>query len=82
VGFRKLLITFRFTLSTFKYIYQGITCNSGSFTYIRLDAMLCGFFRLAQLPVASTFWRYVDSMGINQGLSLIKVMSALRERFC
>jgi len=51
------------------------------FTYIRLDAMLCGFFRLAQLPVASTFWRYVDSMGINQGLSLIKVMSALRERF-
>jgi hypothetical protein len=50
------------------------------FTYIRLDAMLCGFLRLAQLPVASTFWRYVDSMGINQGLSLIKVMSALRER--
>jgi hypothetical protein len=50
------------------------------FTYIRLDAMLCGFFRLARLPVASTFWRYVDHMGINQGLSLIKVMSALRER--
>jgi hypothetical protein len=38
------------------------------FTYIRLDAMLCGFFRLTQLPVASTFWRYVDHMGINQGL--------------
>jgi hypothetical protein len=50
------------------------------FTYIRLDAMLCGFFRLARLPVASTFWRYVDQMGINQGLSLIKVTSALRER--
>jgi len=50
------------------------------FTYIRLDAMLCGFFRLARLPVASTFWRYVDHMGINQGASLIKVMSALRER--
>jgi hypothetical protein len=50
------------------------------FTYIRLDAMLCGFFRLTQLPVASTFWRYVDHMGINQGLSLIKVISALRER--
>jgi hypothetical protein len=30
------------------------------FTYIRLDAMLCGFFRLTKLPVASTFWRYVD----------------------
>jgi hypothetical protein len=50
------------------------------FTYIRLDAMLCGFFRLPRLPVASTFWRYVDNMGINQGLSLIKIISALRER--
>lgn len=50
------------------------------FTYIRLDAMLCGFFRLTKLPVASTFWRYVDSMGINQGQSLIKIASSLRER--
>ena len=50
------------------------------FTYIRLDAMLCGFFRLPRLPVASTFWRYVDSMSINQGQSLIKIMSSLRER--
>jgi hypothetical protein len=50
------------------------------FTYIRLDAMLCGFFRLTRLPVASTFWRYVDSLGINQGKSLLKVMSILRER--
>jgi hypothetical protein len=50
------------------------------FTYIRLDAILCGFFRLQRLPVASTFWRYVDNMGINQGLSLVKIMSILRER--
>jgi hypothetical protein len=50
------------------------------FTYIRLDAMLCGFFRLTKLPVASTFWRYVDNMGINQGQSLIKIASCLRER--
>lgn len=50
------------------------------FTYIRLDAIICGFFRLDRLPVASTFWRYVDNMGINQGVSLIKTMNALRER--
>ena len=50
------------------------------FTYIRLDAILCGFFRLTMLPVASTFWRYVDSMGVNQALSLLKIMAALRER--
>ena len=50
------------------------------FTYIRLDAILCGFFRLSKLPVASTFWRYLDSMGINQAQSLLKLMSILRER--
>ncbi len=50
------------------------------FTYIRLDAMLCGFFRLTRLPVASTFWRYVDSLGLNQAKSFLKIMSILRER--
>ena len=55
------------------------------FVYIRMDAMLCGFFRVTRLPAASTFWRYVDSLGINQGKSLLKVMEILRERvwqFC
>ena len=50
------------------------------FTYIRLDAMLCGFFRLTKLPVASTFWRYVDSLGINQANAFLTIMSTLRER--
>jgi hypothetical protein len=31
-----------------------------------LDAMLCVFFQLSMLPVATTFWRYVDSLAINQ----------------
>jgi len=51
------------------------------FTYVRLDAMLCGFFRLERLPVASTFWRYLDSLGINQARSFLKITSTLRERF-
>jgi len=50
------------------------------FVYIRLDAMLCGFFNVTRLPSASTFWRYVDNLGINQAKSLLKVMSILRER--
>ena len=50
------------------------------FTYIRLDALVCGFFRLTRLPVASTFWRYVNSLGVNQALSFLKIMSVLRER--
>jgi hypothetical protein len=50
------------------------------FVYIRLDPMLCGFFRLTSLPAASTFWRYVDSLGINQANSFLKVMNIIRER--
>jgi hypothetical protein len=50
------------------------------FTYIRLDAIICGFFQVTRLPVASTFWRYLDSLGINQAHSFLKIMSVLRER--
>ena len=50
------------------------------FVYIRLDAVLCGFFNLSRLPAASTFWRYVDNLGINQAKSLLKVIRILRER--
>ena len=47
------------------------------FTYIQLDAMLCGFFRLTKLPVASTFWRYVNSLGINQANSFLDIITLL-----
>lgn len=50
------------------------------FLYIQLDALLCGIFKVTRLPYVTTFWRYVDSMGINQGQSLLMVTSALRER--
>ena len=50
------------------------------FVYVQLDAMLCGFFHASQLPAASTFWRYVDSLGINQAHSLLNVMAVMRER--
>ena len=50
------------------------------FAYIRRDALLCGFLNVVRLPVVSTFWRYVDSVGINQAKSLLWVMAVLRER--
>ena len=52
----------------------------GHFSYIRFDAMLCRFLQVESLPVVSTFWRYVNSLGINQGRALLVVMSVLRER--
>jgi hypothetical protein len=50
------------------------------FTYVRLDSLLCGFFQLNRLPAASTYWRYVDSLGINQANSLVNLMRGLRQR--
>lgn len=50
------------------------------FIYIQFDAMLCSIFNIIKLPHITTYWRYVDSLGINQGKSLLVVMSALRER--
>jgi len=50
------------------------------FSYLQLDAMLCGFFKLSRLPVASTFWRYVNSLGINQANALVGLMTLMRKR--
>lgn len=50
------------------------------FLYIQMDAMVCGLFHRVKLPYVTTYWRYVNSLGINQGMSLLRVMSALRER--
>jgi hypothetical protein len=49
------------------------------FVYIGLDAMLCGIFSVKRLPVASTYWRYLDSLHINQAEALLRIMSRLRE---
>lgn len=50
------------------------------FSYIRKDSMICGFLNVICLPVASTFWRYIDSLGINQANSFLKMTGVLRER--
>ena len=50
------------------------------FLYLQFDAVVCGLFHRVKLPYVTTYWRYVDSLGINQGMSLLMVMSALRER--
>src|SRR4030042_5770070 len=48
------------------------------FLYIQFDSMVCGIFNTVKLPYVTTYWRYVDSLGINQGMSLLRVTSALR----
>lgn len=50
------------------------------FVYIGLEPMLCGMFNVQRLPVASTYWRYLDSLHINQADAMLRVMKRLREQ--
>ena len=50
------------------------------FQYIQTDPLVCALFGVVKLPHVTTYWRYVASLGINQGKSLLLVMAALRER--
>ena len=70
---------YRMVVGILMLIFIGFN-RLAHFVYIRTDAMLCGFFGVVCLPVVSTFWRYVNSLGINQANSLLKIMSILRER--
>ena len=52
----------------------------GHFEYIRQDPMVCGTLKVAKLPAASTFWRYLKSLGIVQSQSLLRLGATLRKR--
>ena len=50
------------------------------FLYVQLDPMLCAAFGVDKLPHATTLWRYLNSLGINQAQPLLKIQAAVRER--
>lgn len=52
----------------------------GHFCYLRGETMLCGFLKVPLLPVVSTFWRYLRSLGIGQSESLLRLNGKLREK--
>ena len=45
----------------------------GHLRYLRGETMLCGFLKVPLLPVVSTFWRYLKSLGIGQSESLLRL---------
>ncbi len=55
-------------------------CRLYHFVYVCEDAMLLGILGIEQLPAVSTFWRYLQSLGHNQALSLLRIGATLRER--
>ena len=78
-GRKPKLGSYRMTIGILMLLFIGFN-RLWHFSYIRLDALICGFFRLNKLPAASTFWRYMDSLGINQANSYLNIIRILRER--
>ena len=52
-------------------------CRIGHFVYVDRDPMVLGILRLKELPVVSTFWRYLRSLALNQANSLLRLNAAL-----
>jgi hypothetical protein len=52
----------------------------GHLVYGQRDPMRCGILRVAALPVVSTFWRYLKSLGINQSGSLLNLGATVRQK--
>jgi hypothetical protein len=50
------------------------------FDYIRTESLVCSFLRLAKLPAASTFWRYLASLTYNQARSILRISGIIRQR--
>lgn len=48
--------------------------------YVQDDPMFKGVLQLDKLPAVSTFWRCLNSYGINQDRSLLKFQAVVRER--
>jgi hypothetical protein len=48
--------------------------------FLRGEVMLCGLLRVPLLPVVTTFWRYLRSLGIGQSASLLNMGGVLRAK--
>jgi len=71
--------SYRMILGCIALLFIGFQ-RLGQFEYIREEPILCGFLQVTILPAVTTFWRFLQSFGINQTKSLLKIMADIRER--
>lgn len=70
---------YRMAMGLIVLLFVGFA-RIGQMAYLRGDEMICGLLGVAQLPVVSTFWRYLFSLGRRQSRSLLDVSAVLRSR--
>jgi hypothetical protein len=64
---------YKMVLGILLLLFIGFT-RVWHFLYLQFDAVVCGLLDRVKLPYVTTYWRYVDSLGINQGMSLLMVL--------
>jgi hypothetical protein len=76
---KPLLGHYKMVLAIIMLLFIGFS-RLWHFLYVQLDPMLCATLGVDKLPHATTFWRYLNSLGINQAVPLLKIAAAVRER--
>jgi hypothetical protein len=78
-GRKPVLGSWRMAMGCLSLLFIGFQ-RLGQFTYIRTDAMLCGFFGVEKLPAVSTYWRFLRSLSINHSRFFLRIGAILRGR--
>jgi hypothetical protein len=68
-----------FLLSILLGLYIGFA-RLNQLRFIARDPIVTGILKVAELPVQSTFWRFVNALHLNVARQLLTVMRTMRER--
>src|ERR1017187_2192471 len=75
----RVMDVYRFVLSIVLGLYIGFS-RLNQLRFIARDPILTGILQVGQLPVQSTFWRFVNGLHRNVARQLLMVMRTMRER--
>src|SRR5438270_4219281 len=70
---------YRFVLSIVLGLYIGFP-RLNQLRFIARDPILTGILKVIELPVQSTFWRFVNALHLNVARQMLTVMQTMRER--
>ena len=68
-----------FLLSILLGLYIGFA-RLNQLRFIARDPIVTGILKVAELPVQSTFWRFINALHLNVARQLLRVMRIMRER--
>src|SRR3989475_7849481 len=70
---------YRFLLGIVLGLYIGFP-RLNQLRFIARDPILTGILKVTQLPVQSTFWRFVNALHLNVARQMLTIMRTMRER--